>query len=250
MIERRRERRRRRRRRRRQLSLFFNADTRRRGARSVRAGDRARDVTFAASSAACAVGGGRRPSARERGSAGWCGWTGRTGTRPRAGARERVRRVSSSDVDNARETRTRPKMGWEGVDDAADGRTPRRAARVGDAAGEERRTSVRREEEEEDDDDARGMEASDAPWLPRGVMRRAGKDTLRPVKNGPREESAERTRTHTLWVFSTKVPSYAFSLSTTLKSELLLRKESSSCTGFSRRRGGDARARGPSARPR
>ena len=60
-------------------------------------------------------------------------------------------------------------MGWEGVDDAADGRTPRRAARVGDAAGEERRTSVRREEEEEDDDDARGMEASDAPWLPRGV---------------------------------------------------------------------------------
>ena len=62
-------------------------------------------------------------------------------------------------------------MGWEGVDDAADGRTPRRAARVGDAAGEERRTSVRREEEEEDDDDARGMEASDAPWLPRGVVR-------------------------------------------------------------------------------
>ena len=65
-------------------------------------------------------------------------------------------------------------MGWEGVDDAADGRTPRRAARVGDAAGEERRTSVRREEEEEDDDDARGMEASDAPWLPRGVMTRGG----------------------------------------------------------------------------
>ena len=65
-------------------------------------------------------------------------------------------------------------MGWEGVDDAADGRTPRRAARVGDAAGEERRTSVRREEEEEDDDDARGMEASDAPWLPRGVIETRG----------------------------------------------------------------------------